>query len=223
MQHLTVDAVLGQIVEIDLCASCRAFWFEPFETIHLTPRSTLLLFGVIAEQAARTNAPAFPTTSYCPTCHQRLILTHDRQRTTPFEYWRCDAGHGRFTPFVDFLREKDFIRPLSPQQVKELRENVQMIHCANCGAPIDLTKDSLCPHCGAPLSMLDMKKMRAMASEIQKSNGSGGSRPAGSSPPPDDLSQLFATRAPTPNGQLPSSLVELGLDSVASWIVGLLD
>jgi len=223
MQHLTVDAVLGQTVEIDLCTSCRAFWFEPFETIHLTPRSTLQLFGVIADQSTRTDAPAFPGASYCPTCHQRLILTHDRQRNTAFEYWRCDAGHGRFTPFIDFLREKDFIRPLSPQQLQELRANVQMIHCANCGAPIDLTKDSSCPHCGAPLSMLDMKKMLAMASEVQKSNDSHGSRPAESPPHPDDLSQLFATRVPTPNGQLSSSLVDLGLESVASWIVGLLD
>src|SRR5437764_641337 len=107
-------------------------------------------------------ATAFPTSLHCPTCGVQLRLTHDRQRNTAFTYWRCDAGHGRFTPFVDFLREKDFIKPLSPQQLAELRRSVQTIHCANCGAPIDLTRDSTCGHCGAALSMLDLKKVAAL-------------------------------------------------------------
>jgi len=30
----------------------------------------------------------------------------------------------------DFLREKDFIHPLSPQQINELRKNIQIVKCS---------------------------------------------------------------------------------------------
>src|SRR6266568_862398 len=163
MQRLTLDAVLGGQVDIDVCTQCRAFWFEPFETLHLRPASTLKLFSLIAHPNAA--ATAFPTTSHCPQCGAQLRLTHDRQRNTPFTYWRCDAGHGRFTPFIDFLREKDFIKPLSPQQIAELRQSVQTIHCGNCGAAIDLAHDSTCGHCGAALSMLDLSKVTRLPAE----------------------------------------------------------
>lgn len=219
MLHLSLDGVLGQSVEIDLCASCRAFWFDPFETLHLTPQSTLRLFAVIADQSKGTDAAAFPSASTCPRCRQRLILTHDRQRTTAFQYWRCDAGHGRFTSFIDFLREKDFVRPLSPQQLKELRENVQQIHCSSCGAPIDLTRDSACPHCAAPLSMLDIKRMRAMADGIPKSPGGDLSlRSSKGQQPPVEISQLLRAHADHGGGSLLSDLIDLGLQSVAGWL-----
>src|SRR5712691_3067993 len=163
MQHQNLEAVLGTSVDINFCLGCRAFWFEPFETLHLTRGSTLKLFAVIADQAPAVAASSVPNACYCPKCDARLLLTRDRQHNTSFQYWRCDRGHGRFTSFVDFLREKDFIRPLSPQQIKELRKNIQMINCSNCGAAIDLTRDSVCGHCGSPLSMLDTKKMAEMA------------------------------------------------------------
>jgi len=204
MQRLTVDAVLGAKLDVDVCTQCRAFWFEPFETIHLTPASTMQLFALIAEGAG--NAGAFPASSHCPTCGARLLLTHDRQRNTPFTYWRCDAGHGRFTPFVDFLREKDFIRPLSPQQIAELRQNVQMIHCANCGAAIDLTRDSACAHCGAALSMLDLSKVTRLPAA-----SSAPARPARLNDA--DISALFEYEDPRE-----MSLIDLGLRAVAKWL-----
>lgn len=203
MQRLTLDAVLGAKLDVDVCTQCRAFWFEPFETLHLTPASTLRLFSLIAEGAG--NSGAFPTTSHCPHCGAQLRLTHDRQRNTPFTYYRCDAGHGRFTPFVDFLREKDFIKPLSPQQLTELRQSVQTIHCGNCGAPIDLTRDSTCSHCGAALSMLDLSKVTRL--------------PAAPSPTRPshfndaDISALFAYEDPRE-----LSLIDLGLRAVAKWL-----
>jgi hypothetical protein len=203
MDRLTLDAVLGAQLDVDVCTHCRAFWFEPFETLHLTPASTLRLFSLIAEGAG--GAGAFPATSHCPTCGQPLRLAHDRQRNTPFTYYRCEAGHGRFMPFVDFLREKDFIKPLSPQQINELRQSVQTIHCGSCGAPIDLTRDSLCSHCGAALSMLDLSKVTRL--------------PAASTParPPRlndaDISALFEFEDPRE-----LSLIDLGLRAVAKWL-----
>ena len=62
------------------------------------------------------------------------------QRATRFSYLHCPNDHGRLTTFFDFLREKDFIRPLTAEQLQELRQNVQTVNCSNCGAPIDVTR-----------------------------------------------------------------------------------
>jgi predicted amidophosphoribosyltransferase len=32
---------------------------------------------------------------------------------------------------------------------------VRQISCSQCGAPIDLEKDSACTHCGAPIALID--------------------------------------------------------------------
>lgn len=212
MEHLTVEGVLGIPVEIDLCRKCRAFWFQPFETVHLTAASTVKLFSLIADQSAAAASP-FPTTSYCPKCDALLLLTHDRQRNTPFQYWRCDRGDGRFTPFVDFLREKDFIHPLSPAEIAELRQNIQEIHCANCGGAIDLAHDSMCAHCGAPIAMLDMNKM----AELAKQSG----KPAAAASAQRFSPTLIPEYRMPPSSNF--SLVDLGLQVVADWLRDLIE
>lgn len=166
MRVVTVDAILGSTADVRVCRRCRAFWFEPFQTVQLTPAATLTLFRVMAEISAGPPAP-FPATSACPECGDRLLPTHDRQRNTKFEYLRCDRGHGRFTRFVDFLKEKDFIRRLSAAELGELRRKVRMIHCANCGAPFDLGSRSVCEHCGSTPSMLDVSRLARVAREIE--------------------------------------------------------
>src|SRR5262249_30433082 len=103
----------------------------------------------------------------CPRCASRLILTHDMQRSTRFTYWRCD-DHGRLMPFFDFLREKDFIKPLSPQQLQELRQSVQTVNCSNCGARIDLAGGSTGTNCGSPVSMLDMKQAEQLVNQLRR-------------------------------------------------------
>ncbi len=104
----------------------------------------------------------------CSTCRGRLALTHDMQHNTPFQYWKCPQNHGHFITFLEFLREKDFIRPLTAQQIAELRQNVQTVNCSNCGGPIDLAKQPACPHCGSALSMLDMKQMERMVAQLKQ-------------------------------------------------------
>lgn len=166
METHTLDGHLGRPVTIDLCQSCQAFWFDARESVSLTPGSTLALFRIIGEHAARPRGRA--ETSRCPRCQARLRHTHDRQRDTRFQYFVCPNGHGRLTSFFDFLKEKNFIRPLSPQQIAELRRNVQTVNCSNCGAPVDLSKGPACDHCGSPLSMLDMKQAEALVAQLQK-------------------------------------------------------
>jgi hypothetical protein len=97
-----------------------------------------------------------------------LRRTHDIQRNTKFEYLSCPHGHGRLTTFFDFLREKDFIRPLTPHQIEELRRNVGSVNCANCGAPVDVTAGAACAHCATPLSMLDLRQAETLVAQLQK-------------------------------------------------------
>ena len=87
--------------------------------------------------------------------HGRSLLTQDIQHTTRFAYYRCRYGHGRLTPFFQFLREKNFIRPLEPRELARLAENVKTIRCSSCGAPVDLAKTTTCGYCSSPLMVLD--------------------------------------------------------------------
>ena len=155
MDVRTLDGHGGTQVELDLCTPCRAFWFDKYENLRLSPGATLTLFTVIGDAPARQTPLAEHL--HCPRCQSRLRATHDVQRATRFRYWRCERGHGRFITFFDFLREKDFIRPLSTAQIAELRQQVRNVNCSNCGGAIDLAHGSTCPHCGSPLSMLDMQ------------------------------------------------------------------
>jgi Transcription factor zinc-finger len=206
MDSLTLPATLGQTVTIDMCAGCRAFWFDPFEELHLTPDSTLRLFQLMAGAAA--SAAAFPAASWCPHCHARLLLTHDRQRNTRFAYWRCDHGHGRFMPFAEFLREKDFIRAPTPEQIDELRKSVKMVRCSSCGAPIDLVHDAVCTHCGAPLSIVDVKRLAELAAKDHRQ------------PPPPK--QLTPPPVLLVHDSEPPTLLDLGLQVLTEWLSDLL-
>ena len=157
MTEQTLDGQMGTHVSIDLCLACQAFWFDGYESLKLTPASVLKLFRLIGDQPP-TRPVALSDRSTCPRCQLRLMPTHDLQRSTRFEYLRCPAGHGKLTTFFNFLREKDFIKPLTPDQIEDLRRNVQTVNCANCGASIDLAAGTVCAHCGSPLSMLDMQR-----------------------------------------------------------------
>jgi len=72
------------------------------------------------------------------------------------------------TTFFDFLREKNFVRPLSPERLAELRRYAPSVNCSACGAPIDLARESACGHCQAPLSMLDPDQVHAVVRELQQ-------------------------------------------------------
>jgi DNA-directed RNA polymerase subunit RPC12/RpoP len=161
-----LGAQLGATVDIDLCHACRAIWFDRYEDLQMAPAATLKVFSLISQPQSGGARPLSGQLR-CPRCQTRLLLTHDLQRTTAFQYWGCDMGHGRLMAYIDFLREKDFVRPLTPPQLAELRRNVQMINCSNCGASIDVTKDSTCSHCGSAISMLDLGHMAQVISRLQ--------------------------------------------------------
>ena len=107
-----LDAHLGRTIEVDLCEPCQSLWFDGKENLQLTPGATLAIFRAIGEHV-RKPEPSDAQLVKCPHCKARLRRTQDMQRATRFEYFRCPNNHGRLTAFFDFLKEKDFIRPLT--------------------------------------------------------------------------------------------------------------
>jgi len=172
MEAQTLTGHNGRQVTIDLCFPCQSLWFDTHESLALTPASTLTLFRVIGEHTGRPS-PTAAELARCPRCKGRLRLTTDMQRHTRFQYLRCPNNHGRLTTFLEFLKEKQFIRALTAPQIAELRANVQTLNCSNCGAPVDLAKASACGHCGSPLSMLDLTQAQALVEQLQKADRSG--------------------------------------------------
>jgi DNA-directed RNA polymerase subunit RPC12/RpoP len=226
MTALTLEGHSGATVTVDLCEACQAFWFDAYESLQLSPGSTLKLFTRIGELSKATK-PAISPVLRCPRCQSHLLPTHDRQRDTPFDYWRCDHGHGRFITSFNFLREKNFIKPLSAPELEELRRNVQTVTCSNCGGPVDVTQGSTCPHCGSPLSIVDMKQAQTLVSQL---------RDAASPKPIDPLLPLNLARARREVEEAfaafdhqndtwwrdasSTGLVEAGFAALARWIKG---
>ena len=172
MKEHTLDAHLGRAVEVDVCTPCQSLWLDVHENLQLTPAATLALFRIIGEHVAKPQRIAADT-ARCPRCRGRLRNTQDMQRATKFEYRRCPNGHGRLMTFFDFLKEKDFVRPLTQQQVAELRKSIHMVNCSNCGAPIDLAHGSICAHCGSPVSMLDLDQAETLVAQLRDADRPG--------------------------------------------------
>ena len=157
----------GAVAPIDICHACGALWFDKWENLALTPGSVLRLFVVINDNQPAQKNPLGSTLA-CPRCHARLVLTTDMQRNTRFQYWRCPADHGHFITFFQFLREKNFVRPLDAAEVARLKENVKSVACSSCGAPVDLNVGSVCPYCRAPLSMLDARQVNTVVEQLKR-------------------------------------------------------
>ena len=166
MQRLPLDGLYGTRLAIDLCRACQGFWFDTREHLQLSAAAILQLFEIIHD--ARGSRTPLPTRLPCPRCGLRLLLTDDRQRATTFRYWRCAREHGRYITFVDFLREKDFVRELDPAQLVALKAQVRSVACSSCGAPIDLARDTVCSHCHAPLAMLDVERVGRVVDELRQ-------------------------------------------------------
>lgn len=167
MKDWRLDGRLGAQVTIDVCTGCQAFWFDQHESLQLSPGSTLKLMKFIGEHSS-TVKPTLSDVLRCPRCGGKLSPGHDLVRNMRFNYWGCANEHGRFIGFFDFLKEKNFIHALSPQEIQQLRQNVQSVNCCNCGAPVDLQTNSACPYCHSPISMLDMKHQQEMLAQLKE-------------------------------------------------------
>jgi hypothetical protein len=167
MTDWKLDGRLGTHVTVDVCTGCQAFWFDEHKILQLSPSSTLKLMKFIGEHSS-TVKPTLPDVLRCPRaeahCRWRTMWSGNMR----FNYWGCANEHGRFIGFFDFLKEKNFIHALSPQEIQQLKQNVQSVNCCNCGAAIDLQTNSACPYCHSPISMLDMKQQRQMLAQLKE-------------------------------------------------------
>jgi len=152
-------------ISLDFCFACQVIWFDTLESLQLTPRGVLEVFTAmhVRRDPGRNPLPALLS---CPRCQSRLALIHDLQHTTHFTYFRCPFGHGRLTPFFQFLLEKNFVRPITGAELAELKAKVQTIQCSNCGAPLDLAHDAACKYCGSPISILDPEAVTKAVREL---------------------------------------------------------
>ena len=162
----TLDGRYGRRVTLDLCFLCGVLWFDGHESLGLAPGAVLRLFVLIHERRNLRRGGTIAT-PVCPRCKVLLERTQDSQRNVRFAYWRCPERHGRLTQFVEFLREKHFVRPLGAAEIGELRKNVKVVHCDSCGAPVELEKNSGCSYCGAALSVLDARQVEKIVAELR--------------------------------------------------------
>ena len=154
-------------VALDICHPCVSLWFDGLESLALAPGAVLRLLVAMNDKRPAERRPLSDRLT-CARCRERLVLTTDMQRTTRFRYWRCPADHGHFITFFEFLREKNFVRPLSPAEVEQLKKNVRTVTCSSCGAPVNLNTGAACPYCRAPLSMLDAKQMDTVVAQLKR-------------------------------------------------------
>ena len=169
MRPYRVEGHHGRDVDVDVCLPCQSIWFDAREHLQLTPGATLTLFRVIGENVSQPQWEDRDL-SYCPRCRAQLRRTRDIQRNTHFEYFRCPNQHGRLTSFFDFLKEKDFVKPLSAGQIAELRKHARTVNCSNCGGPIDVAANATCAHCGSPLTMLDLDQADKLIEQLRNAD-----------------------------------------------------
>ena len=154
MESVAHTSHMGTRVEIDVCGPCHVIWFDSMESASLSPGSVIELFKRI--HAARGGARnTIKTVIGCPLCATTLNSVTDLAKGGRFTYLRCVSGHGRLTSYVQFLREKNFIRSLQPHEIAALSVKIKQIRCSSCGGPISLESDKACTHCGAAISVLD--------------------------------------------------------------------
>jgi len=154
MDHVVLDGVYGPGVEVDLCFPCHVLWLDRRESLQLSPRGTLDLFRVLTEHREDPRH-ALANGNRCPRCERRLSLNQDFTLANRFTYYACPARDGRLTPFSEFLKEKEFVRSLTPAEQARVRAELKTVQCSGCGAPVDLANGFRCGHCGSPITVLD--------------------------------------------------------------------
>ena len=177
MQALDLERRAAGTQVVDLCDLCQALWFDPMESPQLSPKATLELFRAIHAARPETRR-ALPRYMTCPRCDTPLAETQDLQHTTRFSYYRCVRGHGRLTPFFQFLREKNFIRPIPKEELERLKSLVKVVRCLSCGAPIDLATSTACEFCRAPIAILDPEAASRAVRELASAAASTTTAPA---------------------------------------------
>jgi hypothetical protein len=163
MQTIELDRYDGGKLTINLCPNCYVIWFDRYESTQMAPAAVIDLFKEIHRHHDEERHPLPPHLD-CPRCSGPLTLTRDICKAGPLSYYRCQHDHGRLTPFFQFLREKQFVRSLTQQELHQVRAELHHVSCPSCGANVDLERSTCCDYCGAPIAVLDADAVdKAMA------------------------------------------------------------
>jgi hypothetical protein len=154
MQTQNLEHNYRGMVRVDVCFNCSGIWFDHLASVQLAPSAVIELFKEIHSHRDTARRP-LENQLKCPRCRDALTLSFDLSKAGRFSYFRCERGDGRFTPFFQFLREKQFVRSLTSVELQRVRSQVRQITCSQCGAPIDLEHSSQCQYCHTPVSFLD--------------------------------------------------------------------
>jgi hypothetical protein len=165
MTALALHGHYGRPIAIDLCHGCNSVWFDEREDLHLAPGAVVRLFEAMSDAVGSARLP-MGARKACPRCATGLLRTRDRLRNTPFEYFRCTRGHGRFMTFGAFLRARQFVRDLTAEEVRTLGVEARVIKCVNCGASTDIREHSACEYCRAPIAVLDAGQLSRTLADL---------------------------------------------------------
>jgi hypothetical protein len=188
-----MPGVHGPDIELDLCFACHLMWFDKRESIQLSPRGTLELFKVLQEHRDDPRH-ALKNRLVCPRCRRRLSLSRDIGKGGRFSYYACPERHGRLTPFSEFLKEKQFVRALSPAEQERVRAEVKNVQCSSCGAPVDVVQGFQCGHCASPITVLDADAVAKALDELQAADARRSVDPAVAEVRARALAAMEATR-----------------------------
>jgi len=166
MTTVSLAGHYGRTIAIDLCHGCNHVWFDAQEDLSLAPGGVLALFEAMGRASGEARRPVGARKA-CPRCATGLLRTHDRIKGTPYEYFRCTAGHGRFMGFAAFLRARHFVRELTADEVQTLRAEARVIKCVNCGASIDIAAHATCPYCRAAIAVLDADQLATTIAALE--------------------------------------------------------
>ena len=210
-------ALLPRPVSAAFCFACQLIWFDEHDGSQLSPGGVLDVFKALNLHRVETRNP-LPALLDCPRCHSRLALTQDLQHTTHFRYYRCQYGHGRLSPFLQFLLEKNFIRPISGAELAALKAKVHSIQCSNCGAPVDLEHATACAYCHTPISILDPDAVTKAVGTLSAEQSRRGSIDVDVLADALLLQQPPDRRASTTDGPQLVDLVAVGVGIVAALL-----
>ena len=144
----------GGELAVDLCFRCRVIWFDAMESPQLAAGAVMQLLQMI-RGAGTEQRELLRANLNCPHCRLPLVRTDDLVKGGQIRYFRCMQDRGRLTPFLQFLIEKQFVRVMTPLEIRRLGLEVRQATCSCCGAPIDLLQQDRCGHCMAPFAVLD--------------------------------------------------------------------
>ncbi|MBL8519235.1 MAG: zf-TFIIB domain-containing protein [Betaproteobacteria bacterium] len=186
MQRHAFASLEVKPLEIDVCHACHAIWFDAHESARLAADGVVDLFRLIHAQGGAATA-RIGTKLACARCRSPLELTNDIARQNRFSYHRCPQGHGRFTSFLHFLREKQFVRDLTVGERQKLAAHVRQVKCSSCSGPIDIAQHAACTYCGAAVSVLDKEAtQKALDHYLQERKRQGQPLPVAHHPAPAD-------------------------------------